>query len=215
MEQGAATGEVGGPEAIGEQSIVANALEAGRQDMEQEAPDELRRLERHGAAAVWIGGAIVLVLESNVLIVVMEQPLIGEGDAMGVSAQVFNDMGGAAKGRFGVDDPLAGADGSQEVVEGVGIQQGVQLAMEVELTCVIGPLKSFEKEAAEKPGQDSNAEKEVGAAVDPPLAVRGEAAARDHAVDMRMEQKILSPSMKDGEEADGGAEMFGVGGNGE
>ena len=46
---------------------------------------------------------------------------------------------------------------------------------------------------------------------DPSRVVGRESAGRDHAVDMRMEQQVLSPGVKDGEEADLGAQVFGVG----
>ena len=47
----------------------------------------------------------------------------------------------------------------------------------------------------------------------PSLMVGRESAGRDHAVDMRMEQQVLSPCVEDGEEADLGAQMFRVGGH--
>ena len=42
--------------AVGEQSEVADLDEPGRQDMEQEAADELDRIEAHGTAAVVVPG---------------------------------------------------------------------------------------------------------------------------------------------------------------
>jgi hypothetical protein len=41
---------------VGKQSEVADLDEAGRQDMEQETPDELDRIELHDAAAVVMTG---------------------------------------------------------------------------------------------------------------------------------------------------------------
>ena len=53
------------------------------------------------------------------------------------------------------------------------------------------------------------------AAGDPAGAVGGEAAAGHDAMQVRMEMQVLTPSVQHGQEADGGAEMLGVGGDGE
>src|SRR5271170_2628372 len=50
---------------------------------------------------------------------------------------------------------------------------------------------------------------------DPAGAVGGETAARDDAVQMRMKVQVLTPGVQHGKEADGGAEMFRIGGDGE
>ena len=47
---------------------------------------------------------------------------------------------------------------------------------------------------------------------DPAQAVDGDSAAGDHAVQVGMQVQILTPGVKHGEEADGGAEQPGIGG---
>ena len=42
----------------------------------------------------------------------------------------------------------------------------------------------------------------------------GEAAARHYTMQMGVEEQVLSPTVKDGEEADLGTQMFGIGGDG-
>ena len=51
-EKFAGARDVGLAAGAGEQPVVADAVEALRQDVEQEAPDELARIERHGAVAL-------------------------------------------------------------------------------------------------------------------------------------------------------------------
>ena len=53
----------------GEQAVVADAVEAARQDVEQEAADELVGGERHDLLAVGAVAAIVLVAEGDAALV--------------------------------------------------------------------------------------------------------------------------------------------------
>ena len=71
--------------AAGEQAIVADAVEALRQDVEQEAADELGRGERHGGVAAWPFDPVVLDLEGDARLVGCDQAPVGDGDAMGVA----------------------------------------------------------------------------------------------------------------------------------
>src|SRR5262249_58474837 len=52
--------ELGGPMASGEQAVVTEAMEAGWEDVEQEAAHELANVETHGLAAMTAVLAIVL-----------------------------------------------------------------------------------------------------------------------------------------------------------
>src|SRR5260370_12697558 len=51
IEQLACSGDVTGTGAIGEQPVVANAVEAAGQHVDEEAADELVRSQRHGPVA--------------------------------------------------------------------------------------------------------------------------------------------------------------------
>ena len=46
--------------------------------------------------------------------------MVGDGDAMGVGAQVVEDILGAPEGRFAVDHPLAAEEGLQEGGKSLG-----------------------------------------------------------------------------------------------
>ena len=61
---------------------MANAVEPARQDVKQEAADELVDAERHDLPAVRAIAAIVLVAEGDVGLVESEQPPVRDGDAM-------------------------------------------------------------------------------------------------------------------------------------
>ena len=97
--------------AVGEQSEVADLDEAGRQDMEQEAADELDRIEVHDAAAVVVPG--VPPAEAHLSVLEAEEPSVGDGDPVGVAGQVLQHMFGSAERRLGVDHPLCSAQSHQ------------------------------------------------------------------------------------------------------
>ena len=76
------------------------------------------------------------------------------------------------------------------------------------------PAEAFQKQPPEKAAEYPHGEKEAGSAGHP-LTVGREPASGHDAVQVRMEVKVLSPAVKDGEEADLRAQMLGIAGDGE
>ena len=72
-------------------------------------------------------------------------------------------------------------------------------------------LQRREEDPAEVAREDPDGQEEPGAAGDPTGAAACEPAARDDAVQMRRMDERLAPGVQDGEEADLGAEVAGVG----
>ena len=93
--------------AVGKQSEVADLDEAGRQDVEQETPDELDLIELHDAAAVVMTG--VPPAEAYLSVIEAEQSSVGDGDAVRIAGQVLQHMFGSSERRLGVDHPLSSA----------------------------------------------------------------------------------------------------------
>ena len=92
--------------AIGHPAAVTDALKPRRQRVDEKTPDELIGAERHGARFLLVLVAIVLPLESDAAIGGRQKALIGNGHAVGVSAEVLEDLLRPAERRLGVDDPL-------------------------------------------------------------------------------------------------------------
>ena len=68
-----------------------------------------------------------------------EKPFVGDGDAMGVAADVFEDLFRSGKGPLAEDDPPFAAQLSEEVLEFHGMLELFEvLAFEVELVSLIG-----------------------------------------------------------------------------
>ena len=208
IEQAAAEGEFLLAVAAGEEAEVADAVEVFGQDMEQEAADELFGREGHGLEAAVM--TVVPPTETDLTVLDGEEAVVGDGDAVGVLAEVVEDLVGAGEGGLGVDDPLGLAEGLEVEGEGGGIVERGEGVAELEPAGAEGLLEQFEEEAAEQAGQDEDGEEETGAAGDPAVTVGSDAAAGDDAVQVGVKREHLPPGMQDGEEADLGAEVFGV-----
>ncbi len=106
LEQLAETGDVVAASAVGEQAVVADAVEALGQHVDEEAADELVRCERHGLVALVPFAPVVLVLEGDAVVVEGDEAAVGDGDAVGVAGEIGEYGLGSGEGALGVDDPL-------------------------------------------------------------------------------------------------------------
>src|ERR1700677_4662744 len=88
---------------------------------------------------------------------------VGDGDAMGVAAEIGEDLRGAAERLLGIDDPIDAPRGGPMGGERRGIGQMRQIAEEAEFACVEGGLQALEEQAAEQLRKRLDGEKEVGA----------------------------------------------------
>jgi hypothetical protein len=85
--------------AIGEEAVLADAMEAVRQAVQRKAADELIGAKRHcpGLAVV----SIVLPGEADLAVGERDQSAVGDGDAMGAAAEISQhlsvDAGGAGR----------------------------------------------------------------------------------------------------------------------
>ncbi len=89
---------------VGEEAEVADAHEAAWQQVEQEAAQELFDRQGHEPFLVAVSG--VSPAEGNVSGGESNQPVVGDGDAAGVCAEVAQRVFRPTKGPFGVDDPV-------------------------------------------------------------------------------------------------------------
>ena len=211
-EQGAAEFEGARALAVGEKAVGANADEVGGQDVEEEAAHEFVGVEGEGAKLVGMG--IVLPGEGDGLPVHGEEAVVGDGDAVGVAGQVLEGLFGPAEGRFGVDAPVMTPGLSEQAVERLRVLvEFSKAAVKAEATGLIGGPGQREELAAEDAAEHPDGQEEAAAAGDPAAAVERESAGGHEAVHVRVVQQGLPPGVEEGEEADAGAEMTGIGGH--
>ena len=89
---------------VGEEAEVANAHEAARQQVKQEATQELVDRQSHDPLPVVVSG--ISPSESNAAISEGKQPVVGDGDAMGIGAEIAQHVLQATEGRLGIDGPV-------------------------------------------------------------------------------------------------------------
>ena len=83
--------------------------------MLEEPAKELFARESHGSLFVVI--RIILPAEADLGFGNGENPMVGDGDAMGITSQVLQDMVRPAKRRLRIDDPIVLKQGAQEALE--------------------------------------------------------------------------------------------------
>lgn len=89
---------------VSEKSEVTDAHKTARQQVQQEAAQELFDGQGHEPFLVAMSG--VAPAEGDVAVGKSNQPAVGNGDAMSVSAEIAQHMFWPAEGWFGVDDPV-------------------------------------------------------------------------------------------------------------
>ncbi len=95
--------------AVGEEADVTGAVKAVGQRMLQEATDELVGRERHDLGPAVL--AIVLPGKADLTIVKADQAAVGDGNAMGVAAEVAEHLLGPGEGGVWHRQPIRGRPG--------------------------------------------------------------------------------------------------------
>ena len=137
-----------GPAAsIGEEAIVADAVEAVGQAVQQEATDELVRIERHQPGRVAV--TIIAPAEGYAGLVGADQATVGDGDPVGIAAEIGEDLLGRAERRLGIDDPVLATKLPDRGREGMGLTEPVERAGEAQSPSRIGRLEPLEEQPPE------------------------------------------------------------------
>ena len=83
---------------------MADANQAAGQDVQQEAAQELMCGNGHDLLLAAV--SIVSPTEGDAIVFEGHEPMVGDGDAMGIAGQVVENVFGAAERWLGVDDPV-------------------------------------------------------------------------------------------------------------
>lgn len=116
---------------IGQEPERSDANKTAGQDVEQEAAQELLRIERHPSFLIPVG--IILPAKGNPVPVEGYEAVVGDGHAMGVAGEIAEHMMRTAEGGLGVDDPVLPEQGTQEGAESFLVRQGLKASGEGEL----------------------------------------------------------------------------------
>ena len=208
-------GEIGGAVAVGQQSVMADAVESVGHDMQQEAADKLNAAERHHLHPLLPLGAIIFVTEGDAVLVDGDQAAVADGDAVGVAAQIGQDRIRSGEGSLGVDMPFDLAHRRQMAFERRRVFEPGQIAEELQFVGLEGGDQFFQEQPPEKHRQHIDRQEEALAAFDPVLPVDRYAAARHDDMSVRMPGHRRTPGVQHRSEADLGSQMLGIGGDNE
>jgi hypothetical protein len=184
-EQGARQGQQLFSKTVRQQTIVADAHETPGQDMEEEAAQELDGVEGHDTLDSAV--PIIAPAEADFFAVEGGDAVVGYGHAVGVTAEITEDMFRSAEGRLGVDVPVRLAQFFDQMFEPHGIMEISGGPAAIELVVAIEMTKSGKELLTEGVVQYRNGQKEpwvVGR--DPALMIWGQSTAGDHAMDVVM-----------------------------
>src|SRR6266852_9462648 len=136
---------------VGEEAVVADADEAAGQEVEQKAAQKGGGVE--GGEPGDVAVSAVLPAEGDEAVLQGDEPIVGEGDAIGIATEVGEDLLSAGEGGLAVHDP--------RLTSGV-----LELTMEVFVRSLAdrrpgdGLLEEAEQLAAEDLGEHTHGEEE-------------------------------------------------------
>lgn len=114
-----------------QESEEADADETVRQHMQQKTGQEL--LAGHGHLSLLVGVRVILPAEGHLAVGHVQQPMVGDGDAMGIARQILQDMFRSAERRLSVDDPVLPEQRSKKSTKRLVCADGLQTAGEEKL----------------------------------------------------------------------------------
>jgi len=133
--------------------------------MEQEAAQELIDGQSHEPFLVAVRG--IAPAEGDVAIAEIDQPGVGEGDAMGVCAEIAQYMFRSSEGPLGVNDPVVAEQYSQPCGEGARMSQRQEFAVKLKLTSMESVAKPGDELAAEYAAEHADGKEEGASGGDP------------------------------------------------
>jgi hypothetical protein len=135
--------------AFGEETVVTNAMETGREDVDEKAANEVVGSERHHLDACGSIDAVVLPLEGDA-VVDGDEAAVGDGDAMGITRHVAQHLLGVPERLLGVDGPIGVAQGRQIGGKRIGIGEACVITKELQAPGPVRGEELFQTQSAEQ-----------------------------------------------------------------
>ena len=204
----AAQRQLGRAMTVAEQAEVTDAYEARGQDVEEEAAAERRGFARHDSRLGVV--ASIPPAARDVPRVECESAMSGDGDRVGVTAARLEPRRGPPDGGVSLDDPCAAPTTCQQVSEGWGIGERVQVAVNLSPAVLTKLWQALQTQPATQAGQHAHGKQEARTASQPTLAVWGYSAPGHDARPVGRVKEVLSPGVEAGEKANPGAQVCGI-----
>lgn len=177
-----------------QEAVVADLLEASGEDMQEVAPDEFRAVQGNSAfrvARLFASGG-----KGNLILREVKDAAVGDGDPVGIAAQIFNGIVEAVKSLLNVGAPVFCVKAVLPLVPVGGITQLLTGRRKNKGSVFIKGRELGHKFAPELIPEDFNSDKKpMGGFAD--LMFLSKPAAGDDTVHMYMVSKLLVPDMED------------------
>src|SRR5208283_4259473 len=132
-----------GAPSVGQKAEMTDADEARGKHVEQEAAQELLDREGHQTLLVAVRG--VSPAKGDLVPFQGDQAVMGDRHAVGVAAEITENVLGAPEGRFAVDHPVVTEEGAEERSESLRLREKLEVPVEAELAVVEGLPESGDK----------------------------------------------------------------------
>ena len=131
--------------AVRQEAVVANTMEAIRQDVEEKATNELADFQAHDLALVTTPFAVRLPAKRHVARIERKQAAVGDRNPMGIAREISQDLFGTRKGLFGKHEPFACAQRQQRRRKCSGLVEGSEITKELQFAGGERRRQTFEK----------------------------------------------------------------------
>src|SRR5215469_5646286 len=133
--------------------------------MQQKAAEELVDRERQQFLFVVVGG--IAPTKGDLSVSKLDQSMVGDGHAMGVTAQIAEHIFWASERTLCVDHPVLSEHWSEPRRKGSRLSEELQVSMKVELAVPKGTLECVVELAAEDGAKHLDGKKEIVAWLEP------------------------------------------------
>ena len=130
---------------------MADADQPFRENVDQESSQKLICGNRHNLLLA--APCVVFPAKRDSIILESNEPVVGDGDTVGVRAEIPQDMLRSSEGSRAVDDPVVAKQLSEPGGEDLGLGEELEVAMEAELALGESALQSGHELAAKHPTQ--------------------------------------------------------------
>ena len=137
--------------AIGQEAEEADAYEAMWKHMEKKTAQKLLGCDSH--QLLFAAVSIIFPAERYLTIGEVDEPMIGDGDAMGVAGQVMKDVLRAAERRLGVHDPVLAEKRTKKRPKGPFVLKRLKAAWKWYVGAPAGDSRCDVNERQESDGQ--------------------------------------------------------------
>ena len=178
-------GQQGLASTVGQKAEEAATHNAMREHMQKKAAQKL--LGRYGHQLLFAAVGVILPAERHLTVGEVHEPVVGDGDAMGIAGQIMKNVLWTAERRFGVHDPVLAKERAKKKMECSFLRKRLKTAGKDQLAFPKSSLQPSRELASKYSAEHLHGKKECVTRMNPMLMIERKTTGRNHAMDMWME----------------------------